>query len=100
MAAITSPTDARAKVNGNGNGNGNAVTTGKANGVLAVPRTNGKTNGRAHNIKPTFVRDAHPIDFPWKIKWNPETCIRCGSCVATCTFGAIAPRLQRQGQTL
>lgn len=100
MAAITSPTDARAKLNGNGNGNGHGLTVGKGTDVLAAPRTIGKTNGRAHNIKPTFVRDTHPIDFPWKIKWNPETCIRCGSCVATCTFGAIAPKLQRQGQTL
>jgi glutamate synthase (NADPH/NADH) large chain len=49
---------------------------------------------------PVFARDAHAIDQPWKIKWNPETCIRCGACVATCTFGALYPRLQRRGQTV
>jgi glutamate synthase (NADPH/NADH) large chain len=55
---------------------------------------------RSYRIQPTYVRDAHPMDFPWEIKWNAETCIRCGSCVATCTFGAIEPRLVRTGQTL
>ncbi len=54
---------------------------------------------RAVVIKPTYVRDPHPIDLPWKIVWNSETCIRCGSCVATCTFGAIQAELQKQGQT-
>ena len=49
---------------------------------------------------PVFVRDAHAIDQPWKIKWNPDTCIRCGACVATCTFGALQPRLQRRGHTV
>lgn len=57
-------------------------------------------NGRSATIKPTFVRDTHPMDFPWKIAWNAETCIRCGSCVATCTFDAIKPQLQRKGQAL
>lgn len=61
-------------------------------------RANG--NGRASMIRPTYVRDIHPMDFPWKIDWNPETCIRCGSCVATCTFGSIRPQLQKTGQTL
>jgi glutamate synthase (NADPH/NADH) large chain len=46
------------------------------------------------------VREPHVVDFPWKIAWNSETCIRCGSCVSTCTFGAIEPRLARRGQTL
>ncbi len=49
---------------------------------------------------PVFVRDAHAVDQPWKIKWNPDTCIRCGACVATCTFGALQPRLQRRGHTV
>jgi glutamate synthase (NADPH/NADH) large chain len=49
---------------------------------------------------PVYVRDAHAIDQPWKIKWNPETCIRCGACVAACTFDALQPRLQRRGQTV
>jgi glutamate synthase (NADPH/NADH) large chain len=49
---------------------------------------------------PVYVRDAHAIDQQWKIHWNPETCIRCGACVATCTFGALRPQLQRRGQTV
>jgi glutamate synthase (NADPH/NADH) large chain len=49
---------------------------------------------------PVFVRDAHAIDQPWKIRWNSDTCIRCGACVAACTFGALSPRLQRRGQTV
>ena len=69
----------------------------KPNGVESK-RANGK--GRAYAINPTFVRDTHPIDFPWKIEWNADTCIRCGSCVATCTFGSIKPELQKQGATL
>ena len=92
MAAIIPPTKT--------NGNGHVTTNGKLNGASVTPRVNGKTNGRALNIKPTYVRDPHPIDFPWKIKWNSDTCIRCGSCVATCTFGAIQPRLQKQAQSL
>ncbi len=67
----------------------------------ATPKsTNGNGNGRAFAITPTYVRETHPIDFPWKIDWNSETCIRCGSCVATCTFGAIKPELQKQGAML
>jgi glutamate synthase (NADPH/NADH) large chain len=49
---------------------------------------------------PVFVRDTHAVDFPWKIAWNSETCIRCGACVATCTFGSLQPRLQRRRQTV
>jgi glutamate synthase (NADPH/NADH) large chain len=46
------------------------------------------------------VQDIRPVDFPWKIEWTADTCIRCGSCTATCTFGAIEPRLQKKGQTI
>jgi glutamate synthase (NADPH/NADH) large chain len=66
-------------------------------GVVKAPPAAGK---RAPLAAPVFVRDAHAIDQPWKIKWNPDTCIRCGACVATCTFGALIPRLQRRGQTV
>jgi glutamate synthase (NADPH/NADH) large chain len=104
MAAIINPkeiaTKSIGKTNGNGSGNGQAVPNGIAKSTTMPRNGSGKTNGRAYSIKPTYVSTAHPIDFPWKIKWNPDTCIRCGSCVATCTFGAIQPRLQRWGQTL
>jgi glutamate synthase (NADPH/NADH) large chain len=49
---------------------------------------------------PVYVRDTHATDQLWKIRWNPETCIRCGACVATCTFGALHAQLQRRGQTI
>jgi glutamate synthase (NADPH/NADH) large chain len=65
----------------------------------ALPLVRDTGQKRAVVIKPTYVRDPHPIDLPWKIVWNPDTCIRCGSCVATCTFGAIQAELQKQGQT-
>jgi len=55
---------------------------------------------RAGAAGPVYVNKTHPTDFPWKIEWNAETCIRCGSCVAACTFGAIEPHLMRQGQTV
>jgi glutamate synthase (NADPH) large chain len=48
--------------------------------------------------RPVFVRDTHAADFPWKIDWNAETCIRCGACVATCTFGSLYAKLQRSGR--
>ncbi len=28
-------------------------------------------------------------DLPWKIEWDPTKCKLCGSCTASCTFGAI-----------
>jgi ferredoxin len=70
----------------------------KNNGNEPKP-TNGNGSRRAIALKPTYVRDPHPMDLPWKIVWNPDTCIRCGSCVSTCTFGAIQAELQKQGQT-
>lgn len=55
---------------------------------------------RTHIINPLYVNDVHTVDSPWNINWNPQTCVRCGSCVSTCTFGAIRPTLQRHGQAL
>ena len=55
---------------------------------------------RAASVAPVYVNKTHPTDFPWNIEWNAATCIRCGSCVAACTFGAIEPHLMRQGQTI
>src|SRR4030042_3693759 len=49
---------------------------------------------------PVYVRETHASDFPWTIRWNSETCIRCGACVAACTFDALHAQLQRRGQTL
>jgi glutamate synthase (NADPH/NADH) large chain len=105
VATIILPEVIRAdgKVASGGNGNGKNDPANRRNGhgaSLSRANGNGQSAGRAHTIKPTFVRDTHSVDFPWKIAWNPETCIRCGSCVSTCTFGAIQPTLQRQGQTL
>jgi len=98
---------AEGQAKGGDNGSGKSDPENRRNGHGASPsrasgngQSTGQSSGRAHTIKPTFVRDTHPIDFPWKIEWNPETCIRCGSCVSTCTFGSIQPSLQRQGQTL
>ncbi len=34
-------------------------------------------------------QDIGPGDMPWRIWHNPEACLACGACVATCTFGAI-----------
>src|SRR5512137_147051 len=107
MATVELPDEMRVKAYGGAgdqgekkNGSGRAAPQERAaklaNGQGAQP----KAGGRAYTIKPTYARDPHPIDFPWRIQWTPATCIRCGSCVATCTFGAIEPRLQRWGQTL
>jgi glutamate synthase (NADPH/NADH) large chain len=49
---------------------------------------------------PVFVRDTHATDFPWKIRWNSDTCTRCGACAAACTFESLQPQLQRHGQTV
>lgn len=35
------------------------------------------------------VLDDHWQDYPWVIEYDPDKCALCGSCVATCTFGAI-----------
>lgn len=73
----------------------------RPNLTMKVPGREGSLSlASAFSIQPTYVRDTHLIDFPWKIEWNPETCIRCGSCVSTCTFGAIRPHLQRVKRTL
>jgi glutamate synthase (NADPH/NADH) large chain len=71
----------------------------------AVPSPAALPAASARGMRPApagqvFVRDTHASDFPWKIKWNPETCIRCGKCVATCTFGSLHAQLQRSGQTV
>ncbi len=57
-----------------------------------------RPNGRP--LEAVAVADTRPMDFPWKIEWISDTCIRCGSCTATCTFGAIEPKLQKKGYTV
>ena len=64
MATINLVDNVRATVNGKSRNNGH----GEPNGQI-------RSNGRTLPIKPTYVRDVHPIDFPWQIEWNPETCI-------------------------
>lgn len=35
------------------------------------------------------VNDILRKDLPWQIAWDPVRCKMCGSCTATCPFGAI-----------
>lgn len=46
------------------------------------------------------TQDVTVNDLPWKIEYNSERCTRCGNCVATCTFGAIQPVMERRSTTL
>ncbi len=60
----------------------------------------GAAGKRVPLAAPVYVRDTHASDFPWTIRWNSETCIRCGACVASCTFDALHAQIQRRGQTV
>lgn len=46
------------------------------------------------------VQDLAVNDLPWTIEYHPERCTLCGSCLASCTFGAIKPVVQRQSVTV
>lgn len=35
-------------------------------------------------------------DLPWKIRYDASRCTLCGSCVATCSFRAIKPKVERR----
>ncbi|MFO7813011.1 MAG: glutamate synthase-related protein [Pelovirga sp.] len=35
-------------------------------------------------------------DLPWKIRYDAGRCTLCGSCVATCSFRAIRPKVERR----
>ena len=35
-------------------------------------------------------------DLPWIIQYNSERCTFCGKCVATCSFGAIKPDVEKR----
>jgi glutamate synthase (NADPH/NADH) large chain len=45
------------------------------------------------------INDLACNDLPWKLRWDPTRCTLCGSCVAACTFGAIAPKAERRRLT-
>ena len=45
------------------------------------------------------VQDVGVNDLPWKIEYNNERCTMCGSCIASCTFGAIKASVQRKSFT-
>ena len=46
------------------------------------------------------VQDIAVNDLPWTIEYHAERCTLCGSCLASCTFGAIKPVVQRQSVTV
>lgn len=35
-------------------------------------------------------------DLPWKVVYDASRCTLCGSCVATCSFRAIKPKVERR----
>jgi len=45
------------------------------------------------------VQDIGVNDLPWVLQLNPERCTLCGSCVASCTFGAIKAGVERRSVT-
>ena len=46
------------------------------------------------------VQEVAVNDLPWRIEYDSTRCTRCGSCVATCTFGAIEFAVRRQSITV
>ena len=46
------------------------------------------------------VQDVAVDDLPWTIEYHSERCTLCGSCLASCTFGAIKPVVRRQSVTV
>jgi glutamate synthase (NADPH/NADH) large chain len=42
------------------------------------------------------INDLACNDLPWKVIYDTERCTLCGSCVAACTFDAIAPKVERR----
>jgi glutamate synthase (NADPH/NADH) large chain len=45
------------------------------------------------------INDLACNDLPWKVIYDTDRCTLCGSCVAACTFGAIAPKIERRRKT-
>ena len=46
------------------------------------------------------TQDIGVNDLNWIIEYKPERCTMCGSCVASCSFGAIKAALRRQDITV
>jgi len=42
------------------------------------------------------LNDVTANDLPWKIEYDASRCTMCGSCVATCSFRAILPKVERR----
>ncbi|MCK4691208.1 MAG: 4Fe-4S binding protein, partial [Desulfuromonadales bacterium] len=42
------------------------------------------------------LNDVTANDLPWKIVYDASRCTMCGSCVATCSFRAIVPKVERR----
>lgn len=51
----------------------------------------------AVNGEPVRVQDTRVTDLPWLVRYDPVACVRCGACVAACSFSAIAAALPPQG---
>lgn len=46
------------------------------------------------------TQDIAVNDLAWEIEYHADRCTMCGSCVASCTFGAIKPTVQQQSITV
>ena len=46
------------------------------------------------------AQDITVNDLPWKIEYDSASCIGCGACVATCTFGAISAAVASKGTSI
>ena len=46
------------------------------------------------------TQDVAVNDLNWKIEYNVDSCTMCGSCVASCTFGAIKAGVSRRSITV
>ena len=46
------------------------------------------------------TQDVAVNDLNWKIEYDFDSCTMCGSCVASCTFGAIKAGVSRRSITM
>lgn len=46
------------------------------------------------------VQDVSANDLLWKVKWSPDRCTLCGSCVAACSFQAIEAVIEKRSVTI